>query len=178
MIKFNKFVKKYKLELFIFLLSLVFSSWLMFSTFSYGNGFMQISTKAWSDFANHIPLIRSFSFGENFPPQYPLFSGPIIKYHFVFYALVGLLERGGMRIDYALNIPSILGFSFLILMIYTFSNSLFKSKAVGLLSVFFFLFNSSLDFINFFIKNPVSTKTLQDIITNNVFPSLGRMTEK
>jgi hypothetical protein len=173
MITFNTFVKKYKFELFIFILSLIFSSWLMFSTFSYGNGYMQISTKAWSDFASHIPLIRSFSYGNNFPPQYPLFLGPIIKYHFLFYAFVGLLEKGGIRIDYALNIPSILGFSFLILIIFVFSKNIFKSKAVGLLSVFFFLFNSSLDFINFFTKHPLSTNTLKDIVTNNTFPSFG-----
>jgi hypothetical protein len=173
MIIFNTFVKKYKFELIIFILSLILSSWLMFSTFSYDNGFMQISTKAWSDFASHIPLIRSFSFGENFPPQYPLFLGPIIKYHFLFYAFVGFLEKGGIRIDYALNIPSILGFSFLILIIFVFSKNLFKSKAVGLLSVCFFLFNSSLDFINFFIKHPLSINTLTDIVTNKTFPSFG-----
>jgi hypothetical protein len=67
----------------------------MFSTFSYKDGNMLIASKAWSDFASHIPLIRSFSFGNNFPPQYPLFSGPPIKYHFLFYAFVGLLEKLG-----------------------------------------------------------------------------------
>ena len=152
---------------------MIFSTWLMFSSFSYENGFMQISTKAWSDFASHIPLIRSFSLGDNFPPQYPLFLGPAIKYHFLFYAFVGFLEKCGLRIDYALNIPSILGFSFLILMIYVFSKNLFKSKAVGLLSITFFLFNSSLDFINFFIKYPLSFNTLQNILTNKAFLSFG-----
>lgn len=145
----------------------------MFSTFSYQNGYMQISTKAWSDFANHVPLIRSFSLGENFPPQYPLFLGPSIKYHFLFYAFVGLLEKWGLRIDYALNIPSILGFSFLILIIYVFAKYLFKSKAVGILSIYFFLFNSSLDFINFFIKHHLSINTLRDVALNTNFPSFG-----
>ena len=84
----------------------------MFSTFSYEKGVMEISSKAWSDFANHIPLIRSFSLGNNFPPQYPLFAGPPIRYHFLFYAFAGFLEKTGIRIDYALNIPSILGFFF------------------------------------------------------------------
>ena len=166
-------LRKNKLELVIFLSAILFSSWLMFSTFSYQDGSMQIASKAWSDFASHIPLIRSFTFGDNFPPQYPLFSGPPIRYHFLFYALVGLLEKGGLRIDFALNILSILGFSFLILMIYLFSKEIFKSKAVGLLSILFFIFNGSLAFINFFSKNPLSENTILDIIRSEKFMSFG-----
>src|SRR4030042_4690578 len=97
-------LEKYKIELFILFITFLFSTWLMFATFSYDNGDMKIATKAWSDFANHIPLIRSFSFGNNFPSQFPLFSGPPIKYHFIFYAFAGLLEKLGLTIDYALNI--------------------------------------------------------------------------
>jgi hypothetical protein len=167
------FLIKYKLELIIFLSSLIFSAFLMFSTFSYQDGYMQISTKAWSDFASHIPLIRSFSLGANFPPQYPLFSGPPIKYHFLFYMFVGFLEKSGLRIDYALNLPSIFGFSFLLLMIYAFAKNLFKSSTVGILSILFFLFNSSLDFVNFFIKHPLSIVSLRDIFSNTNFTSFG-----
>jgi len=147
--KLKNFLNKHKLEIFIFFISLIFSSWLMFSTFSYENGRMMIASKAWSDFANHIPLIRSFSLGNNFPPQYPLFAGPPIRYHFLFYAFVGIIEKAGIRIDYALNIPSILGFVMLILMIYLFAKEIFKSRAVGVLSILFFIFNGSLDFINY-----------------------------
>src|SRR6266566_3681848 len=98
----KQFLKNHLFELFLFTLFLIFSIWLMFSTFSYRNGSMVIATKAWSDFANHIPLIRTFSFGSNFPPQDPLFSGEFIHYHFLFYMFVGLLEKIGIRIDYAL----------------------------------------------------------------------------
>jgi hypothetical protein len=145
----------------------------MFSTFSYKDGNMLIASKAWSDFASHIPLIRSFTFGNNFPPQYPLFSGPAIKYHFLFYAFVGLLEKSGMQIDYALNIPSTLGFFFLMIMIYLFAKDIFKSKAVGALSILFFALNSSLDFLRFFNLHPLSIHTLFDIINNQKFISFG-----
>src|SRR5574340_918749 len=89
-----------------------FSVWLMFHTFSYQSGSMLIAIKAWSDFASHIPLIRSFSLGNNFPPEYPIFPGEPIRYHFLFYLLVGLLEKAGLRIDWALNLPSALSFFF------------------------------------------------------------------
>jgi hypothetical protein len=145
----------------------------MFSTFSYKDGNMLIASKAWSDFASHIPLIRSFSFGDNFPPQYPLFPGSPIKYHFLFYAFTGLLEKLGLRIDYALNIPSILGFFFLMIMIYILSKEIFKSKAVGILSILFFIFNGSLAFVKFFSTHPISNNILSEIIGNQKFPSFG-----
>src|SRR5579859_5172895 len=137
---YYRFIKPYRLEIILFSIFLLFSIWLMFSTFSYTNGSMMIATKAWSDFANHIPLIRSFSFGSNFPPQDPLFSGEPIHYHFLFYMFVGFLEKFGIRIDYALNIPSALGFFALLVIIYVFAIKIFHSKGVGIFSVIFFLF--------------------------------------
>lgn len=171
--KLRIYLNKYWIEIIVLIFALLFSSWLMFSSFSFKDGSMLISSKSWSDFANHIPLIRSFSFGENFPPQYPLFSGPPIKYHFLFYFIVGLMEKVGFRIDYALNIPSILGFTFLLFMIYLFSKHIFKSKAVGIISIILFLFNGSLSFVNFFAKNPLSSNTFNQILKNTSFPSFG-----
>jgi len=171
--KYFKFLKKYVTEIIVSLISLSFSFWLMFSTFSYKNGSMLIATKAWSDFASHIPLIRSFSLGSNFPPQYPIFPGEPIRYHYLFYFLVGMLEKAGLRIDWALNLPSALFFTALMLIIYLLGKELFKSKAVGILSLIFFLFNGSLSFIEFFKLHPLSRSTISNIVMNNVFPSFG-----
>src|SRR3990167_947392 len=110
--------------------ALAFSFWLMFSTFSYKDGSILIAAKARSDFGSHIPLIRSFSLGNNFPPEFPIFPGEPIRYHFLFYFVVGLLERVGVRIDYALNLPSALSFSFLLITIYFLAKLIFKSRAV------------------------------------------------
>lgn len=171
--KLWKSLNKKRTEICVLLFAILFSTWLTSSTFFYHDQSIQIASKAWSDFASHIPLIRSFSFGDNFPPQYPLFSGPNIKYHFLFYAFVGVLEKLGLRIDYALNIPSALGFSFLIIMIFLLSKELFKSTFVSILSILFFLFHGSLDFINFFLKYPLSLETLSQILNNSKFISFG-----
>lgn len=144
----------------------------MFSTFSYENGYMLIASKAWSDFASHIPLIRSFSLGVNFPPEYPLFPGAPIHYHFLFYLIVGLIEKAGVRIDYALNSLSIIGFSVLLVVIYLFAKLIFKSKSVGILSVILFLFNGSLSFIYFLKENYIlSDNFLVNILNNKNFSS-------
>jgi len=168
------FIKKNLTETILLSFSLAFSFWLMFSTFSYHEESMLIATKAWSDFGSHIPLIRSFSYGFNFLPiEYPLFPGEPIKYHFLFYLFVGILEKIGLRIDYALNVLSACSFSLLMISIYLLATYIFKSKIVGIISVIFFLFNSSLSFIEFFKIYPLSSQTLTQIISNNTFPSFG-----
>lgn len=171
--KYLNFIKKNLIGIIILLFSFSFSFWLMFSTFSYKDDSILIATKAWSDFASHIPLIRSFSLGSNFPPQYPIFPGEPIRYHFLFYFFVGMLEKIGLRIDWALNLPSALSFSSLMLIIYLLGKELFKSKTVGILSLIFFLFNGSFSFIEFFKLHPLTINTLRDIVTNSAFPSFG-----
>jgi len=166
--KIKKFLFNYSIEIIVLLIGFTFASFLMFSSFSSGGETIQISTKAWSDFASHIPLIRSFSLGNNFPPQFPLFPGEPIKYHFLFYAFVGILEKMDFPIALALNIPSAVGFALLVFVIYFIAQKIFKSKAVGLLSILFFLFNSSLSFIYYFRENPLSINSILQIpnITN------------
>jgi hypothetical protein len=157
------------------LFSIVFASWLMFHTFSYDakNSAMLIAPKAWSDFGAHIPLIRSFSLGNNWPPESPLFPGEPIRYHFLFYFLVGMLEKGGLRIDWALNIPSIIGFAGLMMGIVFLAYTLFRDKRIAILSLLFFLCNGSFTFTRFFQLHPISLSSVQDIVTNSAFPSFA-----
>lgn len=155
--------------------AVLFSCWLMFHTFSFSSSIssMVIASKAWSDFGAHIPLIRSFSLGHNWPPEYPLFPGEPIRYHFLFYFLVGMLEKAGLRIDWALNIPSMVGFAGLLIGIAIITQKLFHDKRITVLSVLFFLCNGSLSFLRFFAIHPLSWQTLTDIMTNTVFPSFA-----
>lgn len=164
------------------LLAFFISFFLMFHTFSYdGTGHeLRIASKLWSDFGAHIPMIRSFSYGDNLtrltsgqPVESPLFPGEPIRYHFGFYALVGLLEKLGIRIDWALNVPSAIGFFLLIVTIFLLSRRLFDDVSVALLSVVFFLWNGSLSFLRFFSAHPLSASTVADITTNSRFPSFG-----
>jgi hypothetical protein len=159
----------------------LFSFWLMIHTFSYDTktSSMLIAAKAYSDFGAHIPLIRSFSLGDNLTRflrgtvEYPLFAGVPIRYHYLFDMFVGILERVGLRIDWALNLPSALGFFALIILLYLTAKRLFHSVKIGVFTVVFFLFNGSLSFIRFFQLHPLSRTTIRDIITNNTFPSFS-----
>lgn len=166
-------LKPYWFEAIFISTSIAFSFWLMWTTFSYAEGAMQLAGKVWSDFGNHIPLIRSFSLGNNIPPELPSFSGEPIRYHYLFYYYVGLLEKWGIRIDYALNILSGLSFAALLIVIYFLGKLIFNSRAVGTLGVLLFLFNSSFSFLEFFASHPLSLNTLYDISNNIIFPSFG-----
>lgn len=174
-------MKKMVRDFLIYSLFVFFSFWLMFHTFGYDgkNHNILIASRLWSDFGSHIPLIRSFSLGDNFnlllkgKPEFPIYPGEPIRYHFLFYALVGLLERLGMRLDWALNIPSALGFFFLLFFIYTIAKKLFADTRVAILSVVFFLFNGSLAFFRFFELHPLSINTLNDIRSASTFPAFA-----
>lgn len=144
----------------------LFSLFLMIHTFGYDGRThtILIASKLWSDFAAHVPLIRSFSMGSNWPPEYPLFPGEPIRYHFLFYALVGFLEKAGLPLDWALNLPSAIGFTLLLWGIWSLAKSLFGDARVAALSILFFLFNGSLSFLQFFRRQPLTLAT---------FPAFG-----
>lgn len=143
------------IEILVIVALLLFSSWLMFGSFSYSKNenTLNIGLHLWSDFASHIPLIRSFSQGENFPPQFPLFPNENIRYHFLFYFLTGMLEKFGDNIALSLNLISTLSFFSLGILIFELSKTIFGGNLVGILAVLLTFLNSSLAFIVFFKEN-------------------------
>jgi hypothetical protein len=156
-------------------LLLLFSAWIMFHTFSYDGdrSTMLVSRAMWSDFAGTIPLIRSFSLGENWPPEYPIFPGLPIRYHYLFALLVGKLEATGVPLDWALNIPSTIGFFLILLMTFLLAKKWFSDSRIAALSVVFFLFNGSMGFVQFFRKLSPSSNLVSDIIFNDHFSAMG-----
>ena len=168
------FASKNKFIPILFITFFGLSLLLFFSTFYVDKeGNINIAGKLWSDFGSTFPIIRSFSKGYNFPPEYPIFSGRPIRYHFVFYALVGLFEKMGLRIDLALNGLSALSFAALLTIIYLFALKLFKKHSVAVVSIVLFLFNGTLGFLEFFKKNPLSWATPIEIFKNKNFTSFG-----
>ena len=79
------------------IVTVMFTGFLMFLTFKVVDNSIYVGYSVFSDFAPHLGMIRSFSFGNNFPTEYAHFAGEDIKYHFMFQFLVGNLEFLGMR---------------------------------------------------------------------------------
>ncbi|HYK09060.1 MAG TPA: hypothetical protein VEW42_06195 [Candidatus Eisenbacteria bacterium] len=139
----------------LFLLLLVLFSYFLFTKiFRYDSihGNFLIASNVYVDFGAHIPFIRSFSLGNNFPGEVPFFANAHLPYYFLFDFYTGILEHMGMRIDIAYNILSALSFSCLLILIYYLGRLVFKSRKVGIVSTVLFLFSSNLSFVSFFQK--------------------------
>lgn len=145
----------------------------MSSTFGYHDGRMVIDSKLYSDFGAHLPLIRSFSLGKNWPPEYPFFAGEPIRYHYLFYFLVGNLEKIGLRLDLALNILSSFGMTLLLWLIYKITTMFAKSRLAGLLAIVLFLFNGSLAFVEYFNQQGWTLTAFLAIPSQVNFASFG-----
>lgn len=128
---------------------LIFVTWIMFYVFHMKNGYLYSGFSVYGDYAPHTAMMRSFSYGNNFPTQYPHFGGEDVKYHFMFQFLAGNLEYLGMRIDFAYNSVSILSLLGFFMMLYALAKRLTGSFAGGVLSVAFMVFRSGTAFFRF-----------------------------
>lgn len=158
----------YWFEFLLLLIFISFSLWLMNKSFRYDyqNSTFFIARNEIGDFGLHLSLIRSFSLGNNFPPELPFFPGQPLPYHYYFDLFIGLLERAGIRIDVAFNGLSVLALSCLMLILYRFPQLLFhkRSKLLGIISVLLFLLPSSFTFVNFLTNQKyLSLNILHDI---------------
>lgn len=151
----------------VFLFLVIFLAFqLMWRTFYIKDGELGVGLSVFSDFAPHLGMIRSFSYGNNFPTQYAHFAGADIRYHFMFQFLVGNLEFLGMRLDAAFNIPSILSLIGTFLLLYVLAVKLTKKREVGYFSVLFFIFRSSPSFFGYIKDLYVEQKSIPAVVTS------------
>lgn len=109
-----------------------------------------VGNSVYSDFCPHLSVIRSFSRGDNFPAQYPHFADGTIRYHFLFQFLVGCLEFLGLPIDWAFNLPSVLGLSACMLLLLALCVRITGRKGCAYLTAGLFTFRSSFAVFTFF----------------------------
>lgn len=151
---------KRPVEVLVVVFFLIFSIWLMSKSFGYEGGEFRIARHQVGDFGLHLSLIRSFSWGNNWPVESPFYPGKPLPYHYGTDLFVGLLERSGIRLDYAVNGVSVFSFTILLYLIYRLSNILFGENPFrALLSVAFFLLSSNLSIVDF-LKNRVLSLSL------------------
>lgn len=110
---------------------------------------LRVGVSAYSDFGAHLPVIRSFSRGNNFPAQYPHFPDGTMRYHFMFYFMTGNLEALGFNLPWALNLPSILSLIAFSMLLYSLAVVLTKKPLVGLFTCGLFAFRSSFAFFTY-----------------------------
>ena len=126
----------------------------MFRTLGMIDGKLKIGLSVFSDFSTHLSMMRSFSHGNNFPTEYTFFGGEDVKYHFMFQFLCGNLEYLGLRLDQALNIPSIISMIFSYFMLFVLAVKLSGRKTVGYITLLFYTFRSSNALLEYIITIP------------------------
>lgn len=144
---------------------------LMWMTFFVKGENLYVGVSVFSDFSPHIGMIRSFSYGNNFPTTYPHFAGEDIKYHFMFQFLVGNLEYLGLRIDYAFNLPSILSFMSAFLLLYVLAVKITGKLGAGVLACLFFAFRSSKTLFLYLANLPKGNNIWKALTENTDFIS-------
>lgn len=151
------------LEALYLFFSLVLASFLAWHSLMVKEGVLLIGSTVWSDFGPHLAVIRSFSLGDNFPPQYPHYPDGSIRYHFMFQFMAGTLESLGMRLDWAFNIPSIFSLVSLFLLLYVLAVAITGQRLVGVLTGFLFIFRSSFAFFTHIKENLAGNNLWQSI---------------
>ncbi|MBR6256991.1 MAG: hypothetical protein IKR23_06375 [Lachnospiraceae bacterium] len=126
-----------------FIVLTVFVCSMMYRSFNILQSTLRVGYSVFSDFAVHLGMIRSFSFGNNFPTQYSHFAGQDIRYHFMFEFLAGNLEYLGLPLDHAFNFPSIISFVSMSMLLFTFTVRLCGSRITGVIATLMMVFRSS-----------------------------------
>ncbi|GAE89762.1 hypothetical protein [Acetivibrio straminisolvens] len=135
----------------------------MVGSFYVKDGVMKIGWSVSSDFSPHLAVIRSFSYGFNFPTEYPHFADGNMRYHFMFMFLAGNLEFLGLRIDWAFNLPAILSIVSFLTLLYSFAVLLLGEKIIGVITGVLFFFRSSFAFFTFIAGKPTIKEALSGI---------------
>ncbi|MCR5822975.1 MAG: hypothetical protein K6G60_00930 [Lachnospiraceae bacterium] len=136
------------------LLALAFCIVIMYKSFNVTDATqLNVGYSVWADFGAHLSMIRSFSYGNNFPTQYAYYGDSDIRYHFMHEFLVGNLEFLGLRLDHAFNIPSVMNLFSTYLLLFTLTVTLFKCKLTAWIGGLLFTFRSSFAVFDFLAKD-------------------------
>lgn len=121
----------------------------------------------WGDWAAHAAYATSFAYGQNFPPEFPIFSGRVFSYPFMSDFLSAILISLGVEMTKSLIYPSLLFtfISFVILNYLVFSITK-KISTSGIATVLFFL-NGGLGFI-YALNNRIQINELTKIPQENI----------
>lgn len=143
-----------KIDIAVAATGLILGGVIMFHTCRIEGDTLILGRTAFGDLNIHLGMARSFSFGENFPTGYVAYASSDIRYHFMFYFLVGNLEFLGLPLDWAINLPSILAFTSVLLLLHAIGSVVGRDARVGLATVLFFLMRSSPAAFAYFARLP------------------------
>jgi hypothetical protein len=132
--------------------------------FGLSDGNLKIDSILWNDFGPNLSLVQSFAVGRNFPTEYPHYIGEPIRYHFLYWFQAGNLTFLGLRIDWSLNVLSVLTWTAMLILIAVLGQTIFKSKTVGRIGAILFFSFGTLSYIPFLLSANTPTAALNSVI--------------
>ncbi len=128
------------------LLAWLFTRVVMF----YPDGMHTAPANNYGDLPFHFSAITSFAYGENLPPQTPIFAGMKFTYPFLIDYLTAFFIRCGAGWRSAFFVENIALALALVRLIETLTLKIFNNTVAARLAPVIFLFNGGMGFINFF----------------------------
>lgn len=152
--KFRAGLSDEKLDVFSFiyyslwtaLLTWLFCRVVMF----YPDGLHTAPANNFGDLPFHFGVITSFAYGENLPPQNPIFAGMKFTYPFLIDFLTAFFIRCGAGWQAAFFVENLALSLSLVGLIDLMTRRITSSRAAGLIAPVIFLFNGGFGFVNFF----------------------------
>jgi hypothetical protein len=136
-------------------------------TFFRRGGDIALGVSAFSDLVTHVSMIRSFSLGCNFPTEYVYFADGTVRYHFMFQFLAGNLEFLGLPLHLAFNIPSVLSFVSMVMLLFGLTIAFCGSRLAAAIACVLAFFRSSFAFFTFARGAASFTDLLHRIVAVN-----------
>ena len=155
-------------EILAFTALFLFILWTMFYVFHIKSEIISSGVTIYSDFSPHTAMIRSFSYHDNFPTQYPHYGGEDVKYHFMFQFMAGNLEYLGLPIDWAFNLISAAALWGFLVLLYEFAKKITGYRAGGWLTILLFFCRSSFAGIEKILTTIISGEW-NEFLTNTSF---------
>lgn len=124
----------------------LFSRVVMFSP----EGLRTAPANNYGDLPFHFGVITSFAYGENLPPQNPIFAGMKFTYPFLIDFLTAFFMRCGADWRAAFFVENIVLALALVCAIELMTQQITKNRLAALIAPVLFLFNGGLGFIHFF----------------------------
>lgn len=144
------------------LLAWLFSRVVMF----YPDGLHTAPANNFGDLPFHFSVITSFAYGENLPPQNPIFAGMKFTYPFLIDFLTAFFIRCGADWRSAFFVENIALSLALVRLIETLTLKIFNNTVAARLAPVIFLFNGGLGFINFFRDFSAQENGLLDFVAH------------
>jgi hypothetical protein len=147
------------------LLAWLFSRVVMF----YPDGMHTAPANNYGDLPFHFSAITSFAYGENLPPQNPIFAGMKFTYPFLIDFLTAFFIRCGADWRSAFFVENIALSLALVRLIETLTLKIFNNILAGRIAPVIFLFNGGLGFINFFREFGAPAESLSAFLSRLPF---------